>query len=547
MTAPLSRRKRERVFAWLGAALALAAAIAAMHAFNLRTQPVFAQRAHPILHQAALHAHPEIPRELSSMVPDNEPPLFRLSNLTSAWLGDNYAAYMAAQLVLFAAFVGACAAIGFRVRGRRGAAWTAAFAAWLPAAHFAALGYDDHLFNMTLTALAVACVIGARGARLVAGAFLAGAFAGIALRYAFIGSNGLLVAAAVASAIVGAAVDAFGTQDAAPEPRARTLAFGTGALAVFGIAAAIFAARGGSLEYLSPGYYGGEVGNAPFSGFVPWLRSLAAYPLLLMRFHWGVPLTACVLVALWTHFERRLPGRFALAAWLLMEIVALSAIPKKHQWYIDYALIAAAPIAGVASAYWRELGRESRAGRVAVPTLLAACVAWAAWGLARPSPAWMQAAFMDIVMDERGRSLMMPITVTSDAADEAGALSALTRSRRGADEPRVLVVLDWVGPLEEFRYEFALRDRALRLYVVGAAVLPPPSGKPFLVYPRRHGEDAPPPLPELVERTIGYVEARIAEGAAPVDRLPHLYDLRARAGEFRVVHEGPDLVVYDTP
>ncbi len=162
-------------------------------------------------------------------------------------------------------------------------------------------------------------------------------------------------------------------------------------------------------------------------------------------------------------------------------------------------------------------------------------------------PAWMQAAFMDIVMDERGRSLMMPITVTSDAADEADALSMLTRARRGEDEARVLVVLDWVGPLEEFRYEFALRDRALRLYVIGAAVLPPPAGRPFLVYPRRHGEDAPPPLPELVERTISYVEARIAEGAAPVDRLPFLYDLRARAPEFGVVHEGPELVVYDAP
>ncbi|MCL4235840.1 MAG: hypothetical protein KJ042_15120, partial [Deltaproteobacteria bacterium] len=480
---------------------------------------------------------------LSSMVPDNEPPLFRLSNLTSAWLGDNYAAYMAAQLIVFAVFVAACAAIGFRVRGRRGAAWTVAFAAWLPAAHFAALGFDDHLFNMTLTALAVACVIGARGARLVAGAFLAGAVAGIALRYAFIGSNGLLVAAAVASAIVGAAIDAFGSQDAPPAPRARTVVFGAAALAVFGVAAAIFAARKGSLEYLSPGYYGGEVGNAPFSGLLPWLRSLAAYPLLLVRFHWGVPLTACVLAALWTHFARRLPGRFALAAWLALEIVALSAIPKKHQWYIDYALIAAAPIAGIAAAEWR----ESTRGRVVIVALLAACVAWASWGLARPSPSWMQAAFMDIVMDERGRSLMMPITVTSDAADEAEALSALTKARRAPDEPRSLVVLDWVGPLEEFRYEFALRDRALRLYVIGAAVLPPPSGRPFLVYPRRHGEDAPPPLPELVERAIAYAEARIAEGASPVERLPFLYGLRARAGEFVIVHEGSELVVYDAP
>ena len=543
MNAAISRRTRERAIAWFGAVLALAAAIALMHAFNLRTKPIFAQRAHPILHQAALHAHPEIPRELASMVPDNEPPLFRISNATSAWLGEHYPGYMAAQLVVFVVFVGACAVIGFRVRGRRGAAWSAVFAAWLPAAHFAALGFDDHLFNMTLTTLAVASVIGARGARLVAGAFVAGALAGIALRYAFIGSNGLLVAAAVASAILGAVIDAFGSRDDATAGGARTFAFGAGALAVFGVAAAIFAARNGSLEYLSPGYYGGEVGNAPFSGFGPWVRSLAAYPLLLARFHWGVPLTACVLAGAWTLFAKRIPGRFALAAWLALEILALSAIPKKHQWYIDYALIAAAPIAGIAAAEWR----ESKRGRVVASALLAACVAWAAWGLARPSPAWMQAAFMDIVMDERGRSLMMPITVTSDAADEADALSMLTRARRGEDEARVLVVLDWVGPLEEFRYEFALRDRALRLYVIGAAVLPPPAGRPFLVYPRRHGEDVPPPLPELVERTISDVEARIAEGAAPVDRLPFLYDLRARAAEFDVVHEGPELVVYDAP
>ncbi len=542
MDAVFSRRTRERLALWLGPLVALAVAIAMMHVFNLRTKPIFAQRAHPILHQAALHAHPEIPRELPSMVPDNEPPLFRISNATSALFGNDYAGLMAAQLVIFAVLVGACAMIGLRAGGRRVAAWTAAFAAWLPAAHFAALGFDDHLFNMTLTAAAVACVIGMRGARLVAGSFVAGVFAGIALRFAFIGSNGLLVAAAIASAIVGAAIDALAQADRPAVSRGRDAAFGAGGLAAFGVAAAIFATRNGSLDYLNPAYYGGEVGNAPFSGLGPWLRSLAAYPLLLARFHWGVPLAGCVVAALWTHFARRLPGRFALVFWLALEIVALSAIPKKHQWYVDYALIAAAPLVGIAAAHWR----ESRIGRIATPAALAACVAWGAWGLARPGPAWMQAAFMDIVMDERGRSLMMPITVTSDAADEAAALSDLTWSRRAPNESRALVVLDWVGPLEEFRYEFALRDAALRLYVIGAAVLPPPGGRPFLVYPRRHGEDAPPQLAELIERTIAYVEARIAEGAAPVDRLPYLYDLRARAGEFAIVHDGPDLVVYDS-
>lgn len=532
----MSDRSRETLILGVATVIVVAAVLAGLVRFNARTAPIFAQRAHPVLHLVALKLAGAPASETPGMVPDNNPPPIAAAAWSARVFGRDYRGIMASQVLGFALWVLAFGVFGALWVDRTTGFFCAVAAAVTPLGHFAALGFDDHLFNLLVVVVAASFIVAPSAGRRVWPVAVAGLLAGLTLRWAFVPSNGLLAVAAVGSILAGACVEDGLTSTA--RRRGRWWATSAALAGLFVAAVAIGAMREGAWRYLAAGYYSEEVGNAPFHSVLAWLTAFSTYPYLLFQYHWGAPLTVAVLAALVAMHRDRLPGRYGIIAWLALSLAALTLIPKKHQWYFLYAAQAAVPLAGW---YWASLWSRRKALALA---WVAVCLAATTYDLARPSPRWLQVAFLDVSVAESGRPFVAPLIVATRVEAEADAISAFAREPRGVG-PRAIVALDWAGPLEELRYFFALKDPSLRLYVIDAARTPPPTEAPFLLYARRPGEDNVPTLAELIDRSIRHVEERVADGAETLGRLDYLLNLRAGAGEAAIVHAGEAFVLFD--
>ncbi|MCL4236491.1 MAG: hypothetical protein KJ042_18465, partial [Deltaproteobacteria bacterium] len=293
--------------------------------WNASTQPVFAARAHPVLHRALLHENVDAPYELSSMVPDNDPPVLELARVFTSRLGRTYGAIMAAQTTWLALWIALTAMLGLVLAGRGAAIVAAALAAATPMAWVCALGFDDHLFNLVLTMAAVlALALSDRLTRPIA-TLAAGALAGLAIRYAFIASNGILAAGAVLCAAGGLVAD-----DLAARRRhlsaslrggivritreLRPQLVGTAFLLV-GLVAGLW--RADLASQAAFGYYAGEVGNSPARGALDWLIALPIYLDISARHLLGPAMFIAVVASLVALVRVAAHGRGLLVAWFV--------------------------------------------------------------------------------------------------------------------------------------------------------------------------------------------------------------------------------------
>lgn len=536
------------VLAVVAAIVAAAAAFASW--WNASTQPVFAARAHPVLHRALLHDNAEAPYELSSMVPDNRPPVLELARVFTARFGRTYSAIMAAQTTWLALWVVLAAALGGVLAGGRAAMIAAALAAATPMAWVCALGFDDHLFNLVLTMAAVlALALSDRLTRPVA-ALAAGALAGLAIRYAFIASNGILTAGSVLCAAGGLVAD-----DLAARHRhlAASLRGGIGRLArelrsqfvgtaflLFGLVAGLW--RADLASQVAFGYYAGEVGNSPARGALDWLVALPIYLDLSARHLLGPTLFVAAVVGLVALVRTAAPGRGLLVAWFAVPLVALSVFPKKNPYYIYAALAAAPVIVAAALARIRADGRR----RTVTAAVIAACIAWTAWHATRGGDAAMPKLFEAYTFEQGAYVLRAPITKPSPERAEADAVHSAARARRAGGEALLFIVPGAVGPMEELRYFLQEHDASARVFAIALAEITPPTDvRPFLLVPRDMWDAAGERgAADVIDDSIAYILRKVEKTHDAMGQIETAGDPVARAEYLRALAGGTWAMLY---
>ncbi len=540
----------------LWAVLVAVAAIAAAAAWfaswwNASTQPVFAARAHPVLHRALLHENPDAPYELSSMVPGNHPPVLELVRAFTARLGRTYTAVMAAQTAWLVVWIALTAALAGVVAGRGAAIVAAALAAATPMAWVCALGFDDHMFNLALTTAAVlALALSNRLTRPVA-ALAAGAFAGLAIRYAFIASNGILTAGAAACAAAGLVADDViarrrhlaaswrgGAMRFARELRPQLVG---AALLVVGLIVGMW--RADLASQVAFRYYAGEVGNSPARGAFDWLVALPIYLDLSARHLLGPAMFVAALAGLVAIVRSGAPGRGLLGAWFAVPLVALSLFPKKNPYYIYAALAAAPVIVAAALARVRPGGRRNAIAAVAI----VACVGWTGWHATRGGDAEMPKIFAAYTFEQGAYVLRAPFAKPNPERAEADAIYDAARARR-PQGTLLFIVPGAVGPMEELRYYLQERDLAARVFAIALAERTPPTDvSPFLLVPRGAWDDVGVRgASGVIEDSTLYVMRKVEKTHDAMGQVETAGDPVARAEYLRALSNGAWTVVYQS-
>ncbi|MCC6159678.1 MAG: hypothetical protein IT350_16620 [Deltaproteobacteria bacterium] len=533
------------------AAIVAAAALFASW-WNAATQPVFAARAHPVLHRALLHENSAAPYELSSMVPDNRPPVLELARVMTSRFGRSYRAIMAAQTTWLALWIMLAAALGFVLAGRGAAIVASALAAATPMAWVCALGFDDHLFNLVLTMAAVlALALSDRLTRPVA-ALAAGALAGLAIRYAFIASNGILTAGAVLCAAGGLVAE-----DLAARRRhlAASLRGGVGriprelrpqlvgtAFLLVGLVAGLW--RADLASQAAFGYYAGEVGNSPARGALDWLIALPIYLDISARHLLGPAMFIATVVGLVALVRSAAPGRGLLVAWFAVPVVALSVFPKKNPYYI-YAALAAAPV--IVAAVLARVRPDARR-RVVTAVVIAACSAWTAWHATRGGDAEMPKLFAAYTFEQGAYVLRAPVTKPSLERAEADAIHSAARARRAPGDALLFIVPGAVGPMEELRYFLQEHDAAARVFAIALAEITPPTDvSPFLLVPRGAWDAAGERgAAGVIDDSVAYVLRKVEKTHDAMGQIETAGDPVARAEYLRALAGAAWAVVYES-
>jgi hypothetical protein len=522
--APQDDPRIARRAALLVLAAALTAALVTV-AWNAQTQPVFAHRPHPMLAQALLHQHPPAISDLDNHALDLAP-TFVAATASMNLFGRTYVALLGGQSLGLGIFVALCALVAWRLAGPRAGAMAAWTAAATPVSYVAALGFDEHLFNMTLVAGAAWCVAHAFQTRRPWALLPVGAAIGLALRFAFVPSNGVLAASVMVALTAGR------WWETRKEPwDAKTW---VSALIAALALAVLLSRRDGSWDYVAPGYLGREMTNAA-GGFA---RNLAAYPYLTARYLWGPLMTLGAIASLILACRARLNGRFLLLAWLVVPFAALTAIPKKNPYYIFYALAVAAPAVGIALAHWADRPRR----RFATSTALAAALAWC-WVpmFTAPDRAPPVGGFEDTIHEAASYRLHRPIP---DAPPDAASAKAIAALPVGEAHP-FLTVLATDFMLDELRYFLLLENPDFGVFVVVPATRPPESPTHWFLALKQEGSPTPA-FEESVRASLAAVDAQIAAGAADNGRRAYLQTL-LDAPSSSVAFEDDRYVVFAVP
>lgn len=500
--------------------------------WNMRTQPVFAHRPHPVTAQAVMFAHPDADDDLLAAIPA-ACPTFVLAKLALAGREVTYARVAAGQPVLLALLVVVLAALAGRIGGARAAVGTAALAAATPVVFLAAIGFDDHLTLMLAAATGMLFLAADRPFTRVWPAIGAGLAISAVLRFAFVASSGL-IAASVIGACAGARF-VHEALDAPPTRRGATLPRALAGVAAMATVIFVVARRDGGFAYLAPSYLGAETGHAP-----PGLaRNLLAYPYLMGRYHLGPIVAVFALAGLWRAARDHDSRALAVAAALVAPLAVLVAIPKKNPYYI-FALLTAAPVLGGVA--WSRI-TNARA-RIVAGALIALGVLIVHWGLwrgdpeARPAP-----GFEDYIHEPTSFALHRPEDREhpdrAEALRMAGAFAGI-----GVAPPATILVPGSVAVFDELRYFLLSVDPRWRLYVALPAARPP-MREPVAVL-REAGPGADAAVGEALEATAQLIEEESRAGADDGGRSAFLRRLAHDVPEWRRIHRSERYVV-DVP
>lgn len=523
----------------------LAGSIALQTQWNAATRPLFDGRNHPVLHRALLFDNEWAPYEVSSMVPDNRPWLFVAVHHLTQRFGRTYPVIMGIQTALFALWALTCAWLGGRLGGARAAAWALAAASVAPIGIVVALGFDDHMFNVWLTVLAAALMVEVGRRVPVAGVAAAGLCAGIALRFAFIPSNGLLTVMAVSCAVAGWLWE---TRSVRSGPKAEVVA-----VLVFAAAVVFAAAWGWSLERVTPEYYAREMGRTPAEGLWGWLVTFPIYPYLIAR-HALAPVVASLTIwGLWRMFKAHADGRWMTLVWLVAPVALLCAVPKKNPYYLFNALAAAPVAVGVSMATLRRDWTRWAAAAL----LVVGGGGWSAWHMTRDVP-WEPPAVYDPHIQGRDAYMLRTPDRTPEPDEaEAANIVAAARARRSPEDVLLFIVPGRIGPMERQRYYLQRFDERARLFDINSADSPPPAlVAPFVLMARDEDVEA---WNEGLRGALALIENQIRahleetndafgmiESAGdPVARIEYLKNLSATADGRQPIYQSERYRLYD--
>lgn len=267
-----------------------------------------------------------------------------LKAVFSTWLrSPSYRDLMRVQAGLLLAFLTLLFATALKPRRPSAALLAAAIAATTPAFLGLSLEFNDHLLNLCVVMFAGLTIVRSRGFSRPAIPLVGGVVLAIGVAVVWVGSNGLLMVAALVPL---AAVHGFRLGD--PKPAPGRLRRFLGVMLFLGPCALLFATSSSSWGLA---YVFDEIALAQPQS--PASR-LAYFPVLFL-FQLGPVISAAFLAshaALFTaHRHRLLPW----LAWFWATVIVLSLLPKKNEYYVLYAL-PAVPLA-IATA-WDAIGRR---------------------------------------------------------------------------------------------------------------------------------------------------------------------------------------------
>lgn len=442
---------------------AISGAAVAMDAWNRHAPPIFASRPHPPLPQALVRFHELRFDDLWGSLPIDSPVFAATDVAMRTWDAD-YSSMMRGQILWFALLAASTAWIGAMLAGPGGAAWSAIVAATLPLAYVGALAFDDHLFNMAITSLAVALLVASRGLRRWPLALFAGAVCGVVFRYAFVPSNGLLALGTALCASSGFALHTLAEHQWRPVHawrRVRLRWATPEAIATRRGAAAWLVALGASAfaftryNFVDLHYYTSEIEHGPAATIADWFTQIPAYGAILAVHLVGPAASLAVMLGFWRLFRDRHESRWVMAAWFALPLVALSLVVKKNAYYIYDAAVAAIPVAGYGLARL-ETGRTSWGPRAAAVLLLIAGIGRA---LLADAPRPDEGIYGGVFQEASAHVLQGPGTF--DARETHLPAPGLVRQMRRAHPEITHPVLLTIGSanlMERLRYGILAED-----------------------------------------------------------------------------------------
>ncbi len=542
-----TRRAHVATILALGAfALAMVAALAWIDRWNAWTNPIFAARPHPALPHALAHHHMQPDSDLLYAVPW-ESPLFVVTNAMIDHFGRTYASIMRSQLVFYVLAALGLAAAAWMRAGMRIGALTGVLCLVAPVPIAAALGMDEHALLLALAAWGLCAIVASDRLTKPAPALAVGVLAGLAMRWAFVPSNGLLAAGTIACAAgcdaLAGAVDRYGGVRAWWRMRKRRDAWaamaGLGAMAVALVVAAFWRSPNPPLQL---GYYSAEAGESAAAGASAWLAGIPAYALLAARFQLGPVLAGATLAALIAMWRTRHADRALATGWIVVPIVALSLVPKRNAYYAWCALLAA-PLAislvvATLEKTWARVG-------LAVALSLGA-LSWSATRMLAPEPNVPGSATFRHFEQSSMYVLTRPdFTIEGARAPERAMLDTLAR-QRGPDERVLIVLLGTQEPFEQLRYHLLMQDADAQLHILALAGRnPPEDARPFYAEVAPSRGDARP-FADVVRDAMDRLRRQFgAETPISHPTMGYLQRLAERAREYVPVYVGERLVAYD--
>ncbi len=536
------------VAAVVGIFIMLAISCAVLAWWNKTTYPAFAARPHLSLHLPILHfAPPPENPGLAPGIPDN-PWLLRLTTFMMTRFGRSYASIMGAQVFLYALFVLIMGALGWRWGGPLAGFLTAGFAAYMPGVLECVIAFDDHLFNMCCVAGAVLILDFAKGLPGIVPAAAAGFLVGTAMHFSFVPSSGFMVLIAVASALAGMHLDEFFVvrRRIAEESEKRSgAAFQQVALKlwpiipVFAAVFYIFALRHGSMEYAKYIFAGSgsEHTHTLFSD----PATLLAYPFLLFKYQLEIVISCAMLIGLAALFIWSGKGRWAMAAWFFGLIILLSLSTKRNHYYDFYAMIAAAPIAGVGLA---AIPRKKIAFCLGV---LLVCGA-ATLSVARLTTLQVNrdfSAMFEYFQEKPSVFVEAPLHEPGSYAKDAQFLLDTLHARRDPNERILVIVAGSNGLMSRTRYYLTMADPKIQVFVISEfSGSIPRAPNPFFLFSRLPGSSEVPTIDELLQSEILRIEEMLDGDADEHGRVQYLQSIVAE-GVLEPVQQMTTFVLYD--
>lgn len=538
------------VVAAAGLALFAAATLVVFDRWAALTPPVFDIRPESWSAHFLYHQHPHPDSDLQEHLPFRSP-LFAWTDWFLDQYGRSYRSLLRSQAALLVLMGALFALIGARA-GPAAAFTSGALALALPVHLLLASLPDDFLFNAVCCAAAVAMIIHSGGGRRRWLALPAGLAAGVAVRFAFVFSTGLVFGAACLAA-VGAAlcVDLWQAGWRPPvlsrgsgpslfsrryaDVHLRAIAFAAGFFVVSGPWRFLTAYDWNyyATETMNPDHFAQGFSRALNAVFYPYvIGSHLVGPV-------GVALLAMGAVGLVVGRNR---DRFTHGVWFLALPLALGWMLKKGAYYIIPGMSAAAAIAGIGLTS----GPLRRVGPWVGPAAAIALASSSWLSLFTPASSIGIAEFRQLLGPDACYRLRLPDATASEAAHPApGLVERMRRLRPGAQAREAHLI---PARHYESRIRFYLTAEDADLLVLQPSNrIPSATNRPFLIFVKDRGEPVPASGADALRQASEVESIGLREGWAaektPFQRL--LESLITRGVKPPKVYENREVVVWD--